>query len=59
MAVVIVSEETGNISIAHRGLLTRNLTEESVKDLLCELLVEERERKAPAQFRNIFGRREK
>ncbi len=40
-------EETGNISIAHRGLLTRNLTEESVKDLLCELLVEERERKAP------------
>ena len=59
VAVVIVSEETGNISIAHRGLLTRNLTEESVKDLLCELLVEERERKAPAQFRNIFGRREK
>ena len=36
--VVIVSEETGNISIAYKGLLTRGLNEETMKSRLEELL---------------------
>lgn len=37
-AVVIVSEETGKISIAHDGDMTRNLTPDSLKKILTKLL---------------------
>lgn len=37
-AVIVVSEETGKISIALNGSLTRNLTEESLKKALTKLL---------------------
>lgn len=37
-AAVVVSEETGKISIAHEGDMTRNLTPESLKKVLTKLL---------------------
>ena len=36
--VLVVSEETGDISIAERGQLFRKLTPEALRDLLAELL---------------------
>ena len=36
--VLVVSEETGDISIAERGVLLRKLTPEAVSDMLSELL---------------------
>ncbi len=39
--IVVVSEETGKISIAMNGSLTRNLTEASLKKALTKLLVPE------------------
>ncbi|HIV86406.1 MAG TPA: diadenylate cyclase CdaA [Candidatus Monoglobus merdigallinarum] len=57
VAVVIVSEETGTISVAHKGLLTRDLTEDTVKSTLKELLISKADRKQPGRAFNIFGRR--
>jgi diadenylate cyclase len=37
--VLIVSEETGNISICHRGKLERDFTSETLRKRLTELLV--------------------
>ena len=37
-AIIVVSEETGKISIARNGSLTRNLTEESLKKALTKIL---------------------
>ena len=37
-AAIVVSEETGKISIAHDGDMTRNLTPDSVKKILTKLL---------------------
>jgi diadenylate cyclase len=39
--VVVVSEETGQISIALNGSITRNYTRETLKEKLCSLLLEE------------------
>ncbi len=39
---IIVSEETGTISIAHDGVLSRFLDEKKLKERLCELLAPER-----------------
>jgi len=36
--VLVVSEETGDVSIAERGQLIRKLTPEGLRDLLGELL---------------------
>ena len=36
--IVVVSEETGKISVAQEGSLTRNLSEESLKRLLSRLM---------------------
>ncbi len=47
--VVVVSEESGAISIAHRGVLTRNVTVEQLRAFLTEVLVRR------AQTRNAFG----
>ena len=43
--VVVVSEETGAISYAHRGVLTRNVTVEELRAFLTQVLV----RKAPSR----------
>ena len=43
--VVVVSEETGNISLAHKGRLTRNYTKETLIAALEQLLVEEQPKK--------------
>lgn len=40
-AVVVVSEETGNISLAYDGVLKRNLDEKSLKNELLSLLIGE------------------
>ncbi len=39
--IVVVSEETGKISIAMNGSLTRNLTEQTLKKALTKLLISE------------------
>jgi diadenylate cyclase len=36
--VMVVSEETGDVSIAERGQLIRKLTPEALRDLLTELM---------------------
>ena len=36
--VVVISEQTGDISVAERGVLTRKITPERLRDLLGELL---------------------
>ena len=48
-AVVVVSEETGGISYAYKGQLTRNVTLEQLRAFLTSLLVK------PAQSRNWIG----
>jgi diadenylate cyclase len=48
-AVVVVSEETGGISYAYKGQLTRNVTLEQLRAFLTSLLVK------PAQSRNWVG----
>ena len=57
--VVIVSEETGNISIAYKGLLTRGLNEETMKSRLEELLGSYSKKQNPGMFKNIFTRKER
>jgi diadenylate cyclase len=47
--VVVISEETGAISIAHRGVLTRNISVEQLRAFLTEVLVRR------TQSRNAFG----
>ncbi len=44
--VVIVSEETGKISIAVGGTLTRNLTKDSLNKALCKLMLPEEDENA-------------
>ena len=41
--VVVVSEETGQISYAHRGNLTRNVTVEEFRSVLTQVLVRRNE----------------
>lgn len=57
--VVIVSEETGNISIAYKGLLTRGLNEETMKSRLEELLGSYSKKQNPGMLKNIFTRKER
>lgn len=57
--VVIVSEETGNISIAYKGLLTRGLNEETMKSRLEELLGSYSKKQNTGMFKNIFTRKER
>ena len=55
--VVVVSEETGCISVAENGLLTRNLTRDSLKKLLrTKLLPEKPQQKTEKKlnFRRLF-----
>lgn len=57
--VVIVSEETGNISIAYKGLLTRGLNEETMNSRLEELLGSYSKKQNTGMFKNIFTRKER
>ncbi len=54
--VVIVSEETGSISVATEGMLKRHLSQETFEKLLHNELMSEEEEGAP---RRLFRRREK
>lgn len=44
--VVVVSEETGRISIAYEGVLTRNLVPDTLKKSLAKVLLPEKDEKA-------------
>ena len=61
VVVVIVSEETGNISCAYQGELMRGYDEDSLALRLEELLVEDKEKsRSPKPIRsikNVFGKR--
>ncbi len=59
VVVVIVSEETGNISCAYEGKLIRGYKEDTLMSRLEELLVDESDRKrSPAKsIKNIFGKK--
>ena len=52
-AIIVVSEETGKISIARNGSLTRNLTEESLKKALTKILTKNQQ---PSEQRIEFRR---
>ena len=57
---IIVSEETGKISIAKKGVLTRNVTEEILRAQLITLQNKSvNSRKLISGGKFIFGRREK
>lgn len=54
---VIVSEETGVISVASRGKLSRHVDEETLKQLLTEMYISKAEKSGPSKvFSYIFGR---
>ncbi len=50
--VVVVSEETGTVSVAHEGELTRYLDEKNLKEMLEDLLFIKHT--TPSTFNNIF-----
>ena len=45
--IVVTSEETGVISVAFKGELTRNLTESKLRELLMDYLIETASRRSP------------
>ncbi|MCL2054243.1 MAG: diadenylate cyclase CdaA [Oscillospiraceae bacterium] len=49
--VIVVSEETGNISVAENGVLTRSFTRDSLKKLLRSRLLQEKPQKQPKTMR--------
>ena len=59
VVVVIVSEETGTISVAHKGMLYRGLNEESLRRKVRDLLGIEPDEKKPRPFRGILDRKER
>ncbi len=59
VVVVIVSEETGIISVAHKGVLYRGLNENSLKSTLSELMGIAPDEKKPRSIRNILDRKER
>ena len=54
--VVVVSEETGVISIAHNGVLTRNYTPKTMGDYLRNALLPEEEGQNHRERRLSFRR---
>ncbi len=59
VVVVIVSEETGIISVAHKGVLYRGLNESSLKSTLGDLTGAAPDEKKPRSIRNILDRKER
>lgn len=55
--VLVVSEETGNISLAINGVLTRDYTKDTLSETLTDLLVDEDTSKD--SFLSLFKRKEK
>lgn len=57
--MVVVSEETGAISLAKEGKLRRDISDGELRELLCnELLIKETEEAVPT-FKSLFGRKRK
>lgn len=54
--VLIVSEETGVISVAVDGVLKRGFSKKTLEVYLSDLLIDEQKSKPSARFR-IFGRK--
>lgn len=57
--VVVVSEETGNISIAHKGRLTRNYTKETLISALEGLLIADDSEKEKSLFSKVAKKKER
>ena len=56
-AVVVVSEETGNISMALGGKIKRNFTEELLRKELSDLLIENTDSDADNKFKKFFKKK--
>lgn len=56
--VIVVSEETGQISVAENGTLTRNFTREKLHNLLCERLIPKQNTSKRKLSSKILGRKE-
>ena len=56
-AVVVVSEETGNISMALGGKIKRNFTEELLRKELSDLLIENKDSDADNKFKKFFKKK--
>ena len=54
--VIVVSEETGIVSICHRGIIERNFDPESFKQRLGELLLLEKHEQAETTAAASLGR---
>ena len=54
--VIVVSEETGIVSICHRGSIERNFDPESFKNRLGELLLVEKDEEAEKAIAGSLGR---
>ena len=59
VVVVIVSEETGKISIAHMGMLYRGLNEETAQAKIKEMMKIDTNDKKPRSIRSIIDRKER
>ncbi|MGN0173516.1 MAG: diadenylate cyclase CdaA [Acutalibacteraceae bacterium] len=55
--VVVVSEETGNISVALGGKLRRNFTKELLKTELSSLLIKEKDSDNESRIRKLFKKK--
>jgi diadenylate cyclase len=53
--VIVVSEETGTVSICHRGILERNFAPETFKRRLNELMLLDHEKDNPAPHHSLAG----
>lgn len=56
-AVVVVSEETGNISMALGGKIKRNFTEELLRKELSDLLIDNNDNIADNKFKKFFKKK--
>ena len=56
-AVVVVSEETGNISMALGGKIKRNFTEELLRKELSDLLIDNKDSDADNKFKKFFKKK--
>ena len=57
--IVVVSEETGGISVAKEGRLHRDLTDGELRDMLSKDLLRIQTEETESKIRSLFGRKQK